>query len=65
MISNSVNAREIKEDFGWVSLETFETGSSETVQRYLDNFTWYQHVRGGYYHRQRFGVIESTHGTVA
>jgi dTDP-glucose 4,6-dehydratase len=54
----AIDASKIQKDLGWVPAETFETGLRKTVEWYLDNTTWCQHVQDGSYKRQRLGVIE-------
>lgn len=61
----AVDARKIQRDLGWVPQETFETGLRKTVEWYLSNPEWRQHVQDGSYQRQRLGVIESKQGAVA
>jgi dTDP-glucose 4,6-dehydratase len=61
----AIDASKIQKDLGWVPEETFETGLQKTVQWYLDNVTWCQHVQDGSYQSQRLGVIESKQGAVA
>ncbi|OUY06694.1 dTDP-glucose 4,6-dehydratase [Acinetobacter populi] len=45
----AIDASKIKQDLGWVPLETFETGLRRTVQWYLDNQDWVQRVQSGEY----------------
>ncbi|MFU8928256.1 dTDP-glucose 4,6-dehydratase [Acinetobacter puyangensis] len=45
----AIDASKIKQDLGWVPLETFETGLRKTVQWYLDNQDWVQRVQSGEY----------------
>ncbi|SIT68307.1 dTDP-glucose 4,6-dehydratase [Ectothiorhodosinus mongolicus] len=59
----AIDASKIKKDLGWVPAETFETGLRKTVEWYLNNATWCQHVQDGSYQRQRLGVIENEKGT--
>jgi dTDP-glucose 4,6-dehydratase len=61
----AIDASKIQRDLGWVPAETFETGLRKTLEWYLDNATWCQHVQDGSYQRQRLGVIENEKGTVA
>jgi len=53
----AIDASKIQKDLDWVPAETFETGLRKTVEWYLDNATWCQHVQDGSYQRQRLGVI--------
>jgi dTDP-glucose 4,6-dehydratase len=61
----AIDASKIQRDLGWVPAETFETGLRKTVEWYLDNVTWCQHVQDGSYQRQRLGVIENGKGAAA
>ena len=52
----AIDAGKIQRDLGWVPEETFETGIEKTVQWYLDNNEWCQHVMDGSYRGERLGV---------
>jgi dTDP-glucose 4,6-dehydratase len=45
----AVNAEKIKDKLGWSPIETFETGILKTVQWYLNNQTWVEHIVSGEY----------------
>ena len=60
----AIDASKIHKDLGWVPQETFETGLRKTVEWYLNNPEWCQHVQDGSYQRQRLGVIEGKQGGV-
>lgn len=51
----AIDARKIAKELDWTPEETFETGLRKTVQWYLDNQTWCQHVQDGSYQRERLG----------
>lgn len=51
----AINAEKIERELGWIPQETFETGMRKTVQWYLSNQVWSQHVQDGSYQRQRLG----------
>ncbi|MEA1987932.1 MAG: dTDP-glucose 4,6-dehydratase [Pseudomonadota bacterium] len=51
----AIDASKIEKELGWVPLETFESGIKKTVQWYLDNQVWCQHVQDGSYQRERLG----------
>lgn len=55
-IRYAIDASKIQRELGWVPEETFETGMRKTVQWYLDNETWWQHVLDGSYQGQRLGL---------
>lgn len=52
----AIDAGKIQRELGWVPEETFETGIEKTVQWYLDNNEWCQHVMDGSYRGERLGV---------
>lgn len=52
----AIDASKIQNKLGWVPAETFDSGLRKTVQWYLDNQSWCQHIQDGSYQRQRFGV---------
>ena len=45
----AIDATKIKQDLGWVPQESFETGLRKTVEWYLANTQWVQHVQSGEY----------------
>lgn len=45
----AIDARKIKRELGWEPLETFESGLKQTIQWYLDNAQWVEHVTSGDY----------------
>lgn len=45
----AIDARKIERELGWRPAETFETGILKTVQWYLDNFVWVEHIQSGEY----------------
>ena len=45
----AIDARKTERELGWKPAETFETGIRKTVQWYLDNPVWVQHVQSGSY----------------
>lgn len=51
----AIDASKIERDLGWKPEESFATGIKKTVQWYLDNAEWCQHVLDGSYQRQRLG----------
>lgn len=61
----AIDASKTQKDLGWVPQETFETGLRKTVEWYLNNSEWCQHVQDGSYQRQRLGVIEGKTEVVA
>jgi dTDP-glucose 4,6-dehydratase len=52
----AIDASKIQKELGWLPKETFETGIRKTVQWYLANHDWCQHVQDGSYQRQRLGT---------
>ena len=51
----AIDASKILKELGWKPQETFESGIKKTVQWYLDNQQWCQHVQDGSYQRERLG----------
>ena len=45
----AIDARKLEKELGWKPQETFETGIKKTVQWYLDNQEWVNHVTSGEY----------------
>ena len=45
----AIDARKLEKELGWKPKETFETGIKKTVQWYLDNQEWVNHVTSGEY----------------
>jgi len=52
----AIDASKIQKELGWTPLETFESGIRNTVEWYLSNKEWVQHVQDGSYQRERLGV---------
>lgn len=40
----AIDASKIERELGWIPAETFETGMRKTVQWYLNNLDWCQHI---------------------
>jgi len=53
----AIDASKIATELNWMPNETFETGIKKTVEWYLNNSTWCEHVQDGSYQRQRLGVL--------
>ncbi|WJM97200.1 dTDP-glucose 4,6-dehydratase [Pseudomonas defluvii] len=51
----AIDASKIQRELGWTPAETFQSGLRKTVQWYLDNPQWCQHVQDGSYQGQRLG----------
>ena len=45
----AIDASKIARDLQWTPQETFETGLRKTVQWYLDNLAWCEHIQDGSY----------------
>jgi len=52
----AIDASKIQKELGWLPQETFASGIRKTVQWYLDNPVWCEHVQDGSYQRERLGV---------
>jgi dTDP-glucose 4,6-dehydratase len=53
----AIDAGKIERELGWVPEETFESGMRKTVEWYLVNQLWCDHVRDGSYQGERLGVM--------
>lgn len=53
----AIDASKIRQDLGWKPLETIEPGLRKTVEWYLNNPDWCQHVQNGSYQRERLGTV--------
>lgn len=53
----AIDASKIQRELGWAPQETFESGIRKTVQWYLDNKVWCQHVLDGSYQGERLGKM--------
>lgn len=54
----AIDASKIKRVLGWQPTENFESGLRKTVEWYLNNREWCNHVQDGSYQRERLGVME-------
>ena len=52
----AIDPSRIREELGWRPSVTLEEGLERTVQWYLENRKWCQHVQDGSYQRERLGV---------
>jgi dTDP-glucose 4,6-dehydratase len=52
----AIDASKMSQELNWQPKETFETGLRKTVEWYLANQTWCQHVQDGSYQRERLGI---------
>ena len=52
----AIDASKIKSELGWEPMETFETGLAKTIDWYLGNQQWCDHVRDGSYQGERLGL---------
>lgn len=53
----AIDASKIYQDLGWKPQETFQTGMRKTVEWYLQNKQWCDHIKDGSYARTRQGII--------
>lgn len=52
----AIDASKMSHELNWQPQETFETGLRKTVEWYLANQEWCQHVQDGSYQRERLGI---------
>ncbi len=45
----AIDPRKIEEELGWKPAYNFDTGMAETIQWYLDNKEWWEHIISGEY----------------
>ena len=45
----AIDASKIQQDLGWAPQESFATGLRKTVEWYLANLEWVEHVQSGEY----------------
>ncbi len=53
----AIDAMKIQNELNWTPEETFESGIRKTVEWYLANQEWCQHVQDGSYQRERLGAL--------
>jgi dTDP-glucose 4,6-dehydratase len=53
----AIDAGKIERELGWRPRENFESGLRKTVEWYLANKPWWQHVRDGSYRGERLGLL--------
>lgn len=53
----AIDASKIQRELGWIPAETFESGIRKTVEWYLENQPWWQHVLDGTYRGERLGLV--------
>ncbi|MBW3530954.1 dTDP-glucose 4,6-dehydratase [Shewanella sp. NKUCC06_TVS] len=52
----AIDATKMSNELNWQPEETFETGLRKTIEWYLTNQEWCQHVQDGSYQRERLGI---------
>ena len=52
----AIDANKIAAELGWMPEDTFESGIKKTIDWYLKNLSWCQHVQDGSYQRERLGI---------
>ncbi|WP_283628132.1 dTDP-glucose 4,6-dehydratase [Shewanella baltica] len=52
----AIDSSKMSNELNWQPEETFETGLRKTIEWYLTNQTWCQHVQDGTYQRERLGI---------
>lgn len=54
----AIDAGKIERELGWTPQETFTSGLRKTVEWYLANNEWCQHVQDGSYRGERLGLLD-------
>jgi len=52
----AIDSTKMSQELNWQPEETFETGLRKTIEWYLTNQEWCQHVQDGTYQRERLGI---------
>ncbi|MGI2104700.1 dTDP-glucose 4,6-dehydratase [Shewanella frigidimarina] len=52
----AIDSSKMSKELNWQPEETFESGLRKTIEWYLTNQTWCQHVQDGSYQRERLGI---------
>ena len=52
----AIDSSKMSSELNWKPEETFETGLRKTIEWYIANHTWCQHVQDGSYQRERLGI---------
>ena len=55
----AIDAGKISRELGWAPVETFESGLRRTVEWYLENQEWCEHVTSGSYQLDRLGLARA------
>jgi NDP-sugar pyrophosphorylase family protein len=53
----AIDTTKIANELNWTPDETFATGIKKTIQWYLDNKTWCEHVQDGSYQGESLGLV--------
>ena len=56
----AIDASKLKSELGWKPSESFESGIARTIDWYLENQDWCEHIRDGSYRGERLGLVAST-----
>jgi len=54
----AIDATKMEVELDWKPSESFESGLEKTVQWYVKNREWCQHVQDGSYRRERLGLVK-------
>ncbi|MBI0005865.1 dTDP-glucose 4,6-dehydratase [Gilliamella sp. W8126] len=54
----AIDSSKLYHDLGWKPQETFESGMRKTVEWYLKNSEWCNHIKDGSYARPRHGIFK-------
>ncbi len=52
----AIDASKAERELGWTPIETFQSGLRKTVDWYIRNRVWCEHVQSGEYRRERLGL---------
>ena len=54
----AIDATKISDELNWTPDETFATGIKKTIQWYLNNQTWCEHLEDERYQGERSGLVK-------
>jgi len=55
----AIDATKIEQELGWIPVETFDSGLEKTIDWYLNNKIWSDHVLDGSYQGERLGLASN------
>jgi len=53
----AIDNSRLEKELGWSPREDFTSGLRKTIEWYIDNSSWCEHVQNGSYQRERIGIL--------